>query len=540
MNFKTLESVQKLRGGYYTPKFLTDYLSRWALLHNPKTLLEPSCGDGAFIKSCLELDYSVSLTGFELDPIEASKAQEAVISFQNVEIYNSDFLSWALKEIKKPTVEGFDSIVGNPPFIRYQYLPTEFQETAKEIFELLDCKFTKHTNAWVPFVLACLKLLNPCGRLAMVLPTEILHVLHAQPFRDYISNVCSQFLIIDPEELWFEGTLQGAVLFMAQKKDSSQNQGQGLTVHHVKDREFLSSHPESLFQNKTLGSSTSLKGKWTKALLSNSAKNILESLKENKQIYKFNTIAKVDVGIVTGANNFFLVDSQTIDKYSLQEWSYPMFGRSDHCPGIIYDNIQHLANESKGKPTHFVWFPKKTLEPDSIAQAYVEEGISQELHLRYKCRTRTPWYSVPSVYSTKIGMLKRSHDAPKLVLNQLEAFTTDTAYRLTPLKSSPEKIVGCFMNSLTALSAELEGRYYGEGVLELVPSEIEKVLLPDPDLFNEDITRLDSFVRENTMENTLAYNSSKILGKLNLSQKDQDILLNEWIQLKNRRQRNST
>jgi hypothetical protein len=31
------------------------------------------------------------------------------------------------------------------------------------------------------------------------------------------------------------------------------------------------------------------------------------------------------------------------------------------------------------------------------------------------------------------------------------------------------------VNSLTALTAELEGRHYGGGVLELVPSEIEKL-----------------------------------------------------------------
>ncbi len=37
-----------------------------------------------------------------------------------------------------------------------------------------------------------------------------------------------------------------------------------------------------------------------------------------------------------------------------------------------------------------------------------------------------------------------------------------------------------FLNGLTALTAELEGRHYGGGVLELVPSEIEKLLVPVP------------------------------------------------------------
>ncbi len=51
------------------------------------------------------------------------------------------------------------------------------------------------------------------------------------------------------------------------------------------------------------------------------------------------------------------------------------------------------------------------------------------------------------------------------------------------------------MNSLTALSAELEGRHYGGGVLELVPSEIEKLLLPIPGKIRPNLRKLDAMVR---------------------------------------------
>ena len=58
---------------------------------------------------------------------------------------------------------------------------------------------------------------------------------------------------------------------------------------------------------------------------------------EEKFACSFNDVAEVDVGIVTGANKFFLVDDETVIYYGLQKWAIPMFGRSDHCPGIIYD-----------------------------------------------------------------------------------------------------------------------------------------------------------------------------------------------------------
>src|SRR3990167_2968991 len=107
-----------------------------------------------------------------------------------------------------------------------------------------------------------------------------------------------------------------------------------------------------------------------------------------------------------------------------------MFGRSEHCPGVIYNEKQHQENIKNGKPTNFVWFKDKSAQNDPAAKAYISYGKKQNLHTRYKCRTRNLWYSVPSVYSTEIGMLKRAHDTPRLIFNKISAFTTDTAYRI--------------------------------------------------------------------------------------------------------------
>ena len=168
-----------------------------------------------------------------------------------------------------------------------------------------------------------------------------------------------------------------------------------------------------------------------------------------------------------------------VKSYRLAKWAHPMFGRSEHCPGIIYDDRQHAANATKGNPTNFLWFIETSARSTRLRRLTFELGEKQSLHTRYKCRVRSPWYTVPSVYSTEIGMLKRSHDTPRLILNQIGAYTTDTAYRIRS-KVAAETLVGCFINPLTALSAELEGRHYGGGVLELIPSEIERLTIPLP------------------------------------------------------------
>ena len=540
MNFVVNESAQKLRGGYYTPLDLAAYITRWTLEKNPKTLLEPSCGDGVFVQALSDVGFSgaLSCTGFEILESEAAKARDRCQNQPrlNWSIQGEDFLGWAIDKMLGRRPE-FDAVVGNPPFIRYQYLPHESQRKAEAIFKILGLPFTKHTNAWVPFVLASIALLKPGGRLGMIIPSEIVHVAHAQSLRTYLGTTCSRLLIIDPEEIWFDGTLQGAVILFAEKRRNPADHSDGLGIVRVRGREFLNDPPAELFNDTSRMNGKTVQGKWTRALLTASERGLLDALHELPDVHRFNEIADVDVGIVTGANKFFLVPDETVERFELQAFAHPMFGRSEHCPGVIYDEQQHQENARVGNPTNFIWFQKEDVRLSKPVLEYIQLGESQSLHTRYKCRIRNPWYAVPSVYTTRIGMLKRSHDTPRLIYNRLGAFTTDTAYRINTTVSTPEKLIYCFLNALTALSAELEGRHYGGGVLEMVPTEIEKLLVPIPAKVQPEIRKLDTLVRESSVATVLEEQSEKILGVMGTPKSDQDALLGAWLRLKNRRQR---
>jgi len=532
------QSSRKLRGGYYTPAKLVDFLVRYCAIGEPATILEPSCGDGAFFKGIASHVANSSATGFEIDAGEASKAVERAkaLDLHDLIVHPTDFLSWAVNHLRTSSTR-FDAVVGNPPFIRYQYLPSSFQHNAQQIFYSLGCHFTKHTNAWVPFVLASFALLRPGGRMAMVVPAEILHILHAQSLRTYMGTEAKRVVLVDPAELWFPDTLQGAVLLLAEKKNHLEQLSEGVGIYPVQGFSFLSEQPARVFGSPEPLNGKTVEGKWTRALLNAPARSLLGSLAELPEVHRFGDVADVDVGIVTGANKFFFVDDRTIERYGLEQWAHPMFGRSDQCPGVIYDDHQHEVNRDLGRPTNFLWFTDRSVEENSSSALYIKEGEDAALDRRYKCRIRAPWYSVPSVYATELGMLKRAHDMPRLILNKLNAFTTDTSYRVRIRQGTPAQLVYCFMNALTVLTAELEGRHYGGGVLELVPSEIENLRVPLVPSIREDLGRLDAAIRSASAEEILIEQGHAILSPLGVTPTDQHLLLSSWLQLRNRRQR---
>jgi len=537
MNFIAQESKQKLRGGFYTEQAIASFLVKWVKRSRPESILEPSCGDGAFLQAIEDQDVKSlkRVSVCELDDEEAEKAKGR--TSLSVQFLAGDFLRWYLLHAQNG--ESFDAVVGNPPFIRYQYLPKEQQLLAQKIFSLLNLRFTKHTNAWVPFVVACVRLLKPGGRIAMVIPSEIFHIPHAQSLRRYLLEECSRILFLDPKELWFADTLQGTVLLMAEKKRERSAKGEGVAVVSNANRRTLDGDPEELFQEASYTNGETIEGKWMPVFLTPRERRLLAECRSNPKVRRFADIATVDVGIVTGANKFFLVPDSTVDEFQLQEWAHPMFGRSNHVAGLVYSSADHRSNRSAGLPANFLWFREADLKklPANV-ERYLSVGLSENLQTRFKCRTRKCWYEVPSVYTSPIAMLKRAHNYPRLVLNRANAYTTDTAYRIQATGVKPEALVFGFVNSLTCLTAEMEGRHYGGGVLELVPSEIERLLIPMTNASAASLKTADRKFRE--ADNDIDYLAEQdvvVLGKIGLSPGEQKCLHEAWLKLRNRRHR---
>jgi len=140
-------SAQKLRGGYYTPKPIADFLCKWSINENTQHVLEPSCGDGNFIESAILRFKDVGIDGknltgrikgielLEEESIKA-KSRAANLGLNSNTIENSDFFNF----IQNNSTKSYDVVIGNPPFIRYQSFPEEHRSIAIEMMQELGMK----------------------------------------------------------------------------------------------------------------------------------------------------------------------------------------------------------------------------------------------------------------------------------------------------------------------------------------------------------------------------------------------------------------
>jgi adenine-specific DNA-methyltransferase len=173
----------------------------------------------------------------------------------------------------------------------------------------------------------------------------------------------------------------------------------------------------------------------------------------------------------------------------------------------------------------------------AAVQQYVIEGEEQGFHKGYKCRIRDHWYAVPSIWTPDAFMLRQIHNHPRLILNGTDATSTDTIHRVRfNAKAPPKTVAAAFLNSLTFAFAEVMGRSYGGGVLELEPNEAERLLLPLQDAERLNFDHIDTLVRRGDIEAVLAITDQTLLIEgLKLSQREVATLCNAWRRLRDRR-----
>jgi len=542
---KTLPNGQKLRGGFYTHPEIAKFLVNWAVQKPSANVLEPSCGDGVFFKPIIERLSSLGaelssitnqITAVELDGAEAKKAFSCLSDLLSTEgltnTYEGDFftqVAWYLGNKR------YNAIVGNPPFIRYQHFPDAYKEIAFRLMRAAGLHPTKLTNAWLPFIVVCTELLAEKGRIAMVVPAELLQVNYAAELRQFLNDRLDQLTIFTFRNLIFKEVQQEVILICGERNGGF---NKGIRIIELDDICDLENYIHPSFEPHLLKPMDHSKEKWTQYFITTKQNQLIRHMLAYPGLHRFGQLAEVDVGIVTGLNDFFVLKHSQIEKIDAHDYVTPLVSRSSQLSGVEFTRFDWAKNTANDLHTFLLNIPTIPLNqlPEGLVK-YIKDGEEKGYDKGYKCRIRNPWFKVPSVWVPDAFMLRQIHTCPRVITNSAKATSTDTIHRVRVSSGvNVKQLTGSVYNSLTFAFSEILGRSYGGGVLELEPREAEKLPIPYEAAKQLDIGLVDRLLRSGENMEALDYcDSTLLIEGLGLKNEDVEQLRDIWALLRNRR-----
>lgn len=467
MLLKLEPGIERLLGVVYTPDDVASELTKFALARRhkvPNTILEPSAGDGAFLRALAALtEGSLRVHGLDIDQAATDLLER---DFPAAKFKCQDFIEYAV------THDGpkYDLVIGNPPYIRRHNFGGALMKSIEDLSQIADYPLSELKNAWAAFVVASSMLLSDTGVLAFIVPYELLNVKYGQYLQAFLVDNFVSVEVFTPQDKAFRKLDQDAVALVASK--AAPKAISGVTLSSVKTLAKLEPiKSRSICFSGKQASSIDLNS----IFFDDETASLLHKLRSN--LKTLGDYATSSAGVVSAANDFFILRSNEISDRGLGQWARPILKKGAYLPSGPVFSEDDLAEISKREPAFLLDFVRDGAPPLSQeAQSYIAAGEKLGLDQRYKCRHRSPWYNIPIVEASDGIFFKRSHSFPRLCINQARVLVTDTAYQVKMRKGfAIQDLTFSFYNSLALLFCEMDGRFYGGGVLELTPKEFRGV-----------------------------------------------------------------
>ena len=452
----------KEKGAYYTPDRVVRSLLKWAVRSEEDRLLDPSCGDGRFIAGHLRS------VGIEQDPSASAVALQRA---PDALIHEGEFFAWA-----GSTEERFECAVGNPPFIRYQRFKGPVRQRALNLCAGLGARFSALSSSWPLFLVATAHLLHRGGRMAFVVPAEVGHAPYSAPLIEYLAAHFSCLHIIAIKNKLFPDLSEDCWLLYADGKGGSTTEI-GLSAL---DRFECRVTPPPVITRVAL---SEWRTRWNRRLrpflMPKAGRDLYERLTHDDGSLRLGALAQINVGYVSGANDFFHLRLSEARK----------LGIPDACLQTTVRNARVLPPAQINASTVKRWLreDRQTLllrlgkgqELPGTVRAYLGTEQAEEAAARYKCRMRDPWYVVPDVKIPDYFLSYMSGRRVSLVQNAARCACTNSLHTVRiNEKAALPRIRAVRRSPLFQLSCEIEGHPLGGGMLKLEPREACNVLIP--------------------------------------------------------------
>lgn len=521
-------SDEKKTGSYYTPNDLIEFMVEYLKKENQdfSSVLEPSAGDGRFLSWLLPLAKSVN--AIEVFETKATQIREKYTSAQ-LDVNCIDFLDYAATSQKK-----YSLIIGNPPYISPKVMDKDMIQKAKELCLAEGLTGSIMQNMWVAFIIGACRLLEPNGTIFFVLPMEFLQVQYAEKLRLGLEKRFNTIHVLTFQSFVFSDIEQEVCLvYLTNKIQYSPYILYNIYENPISRKAIMTN---TIKKNKPLK-------KWSNAILLDEEISLLRKRKSGYK--KIKEMGEIAPGIVTGGNKYFILSESKVNELGCKEYVLPILQKSSFIAQKRIDINNDVMRQVKDadKPVYLLNLMDETKKFPPNLQNYLEKIGEEEiqgiaLKKRYKCANRTPWYGVPIVKKGQVIFFKRYDELPRIYINEAGVHTTDAGYHIRIKQEiDRDSFVFCFYNSLTLAQCEYNGRYYGGGVRELIPSEFKEITIPYRNISKTDIDQLKQmFLKCEETSKIVKYVNSKTIA---IDFPDEEIQKLDLMRIKLLNQRNS-
>jgi adenine-specific DNA methylase len=320
-----------------------------------------------------------NLRGVEIDASSVISAGGRLRSHGlDAVILNADFFD------QKPERQ-FDVVIGNPPFVRYQSFFGSARTKGLQAALAQGVRLTSLASSWAAFTVHAAEFLNAQGRLAFVLPAELLSVNYASDVRRFLLNRFAKVRLILFDNLIFPGVLEEVVLLLAEGTGSASN----FEVYQARDANSLTRLDTTSWRDFTPIANE----KWTPALMDADALETYRLATKSSGFTRLQAWGETSLGAVTGNNDYFTLTASAVARHKLNDADVLKISPpgARHLRGLTF-SLSAWNELVREDSRCFLFWPAPGRLSKS-AKAYIKMGEELGVNTAYKCRVRSGWLS---------------------------------------------------------------------------------------------------------------------------------------------------
>ncbi|MEM1145489.1 MAG: N-6 DNA methylase [Pseudomonadota bacterium] len=498
---------RKRLGIYYTRGELTEILSRWVIRSKDDVVLEPSFGGCDFLESigsqlgslgaCKPLEQ---IFGCDIDPeafenhlVGRLGVTPTVIGSKpgdGIRFICSDFLALSRTQLRP---SGFDAVIGNPPYIRHHNQSPAQKSSAATV------QVDGRANLWVAFVRHAHTFLRPGGHAAWVLPGAALHADYANHLLSEVSEQFADVLAVEVGQRLFvaEGAHESTVVLLAQGKGE---RGGPLQVARASSLTDLAEMLDRFRLGKRVGAPR--EHRTAQSFLRPVAAKWIDRIREASRVVRLGDVCDVKIGVVTGANRYFVLKSVDAASHQLPSgFLKPILAKMSVAPGLFLSDLDlETARESGARCLVLDTSESEDPLQSSALRSYLELIKCMVPSPNRTFAKRKPWHRLDLGRPPDAFLSYMINSGPRLVANNTDSTSTNAIHRLYlhgQVGCSARALALASLSTSALLSAELEGRAYGAGLLKMEPSDARRwcLALGSEALLEEAASRADFCLR---------------------------------------------